>query len=613
MDSRRSIEADPGDRHQVRGEADEPGVRGLVGRSGLARRRDFERKSQAANGRTGPAGRVDDVLQHVRHHEGRLLVQHQLPLGPALPDGLAVGVLDPEDRPGGDAGSQVGKGGVRLRDLKRDHGRRTDRDRGHARHVGTDAEAPRRLRDGLEADPEADFDGHHVDGAEEGLPERDRSQEAVREVLGGVDLAGHQLDLDGGVVDDLGRRYPALDRSRVDERLEHGARLPQCLVHTVELRVAEVASADHGKNSAGLCVQGDEAALDVGHLRAPETVLRPIARLAVGRGREAGLPLHPVELRVQGRVGRRLQLHVERGVHPKTGLVDLHAVAFEQDPAHPLHEIVRGLGATRALTQQDREGLGELRFPPGDHPLPRHELEDQVAPGQGPLGMPDRGVTGRGAGKRCEQRGLRQGETRGVLIEIMLCGALHAVHAVEVDLVEVGLEDLLLRVGALEGEGHLHLPQLPPNRDLPPVHRPREHVAGQLLGDRAAAGAAISVDGEVHRGAEGTPQVDSPVSPETPIFNGDKRFRYVSRHGPVGDRYAALYGQLGQEASVGGVNARRLLGLEGVDLGNRGAVVAQVVPAPPREAESKRAQAAGDGEDQPPLATGDASPQLFQF
>jgi hypothetical protein len=227
--------------------------------------------------------------------------------------------------------------------------------------------------------------------------------------------------------------------------------------------------------------------------------------------------------------------------------------------------------------------------------------------------MPDRRVTGRGPGKRREQRGLRQGELRGVLIEIMLCGALHAVYAVEVDLVEVGFEDLFFRVGALEGESHLHLPQLPSNRDLPPVHRPREHVAGELLGDRAAAGAAVPVDGEVHGSAQGSPRVDSLVSPETPIFNGDKGFRHVSRHGPVGDRYAAFHGQLGQEAPIGGVNARRLLGLESVDLGDGGTVVAQVVPAPPREAESKRSQAAGAGEDHPSLAAGDASPQLFKF
>jgi len=46
-------------------------------------------------------------------------------------------------------------------------------------------------------------------------------------------------------------------------------------------------------------------------------------------------------------------------------------------------------------------------------------------------------------------------------------------------------------------------------------------------------------------------------------------------------------------------------------LGDGGTVVAEMVPAAPREPESERSQAAGDREDQPPLATGDPSPELL--
>jgi len=83
-----------------------------------------------------------------------------------------------------------------------------------------------------------------------------------------------------------------------------------------------------------------------------------------------------------------------------------------------------------------------------------------------------------------EHRGLGQREVRRVPAEIRLRRGLDAVQPVaEVDVVEVELEDLLLRVLPLGGDRAARLPELSPER----LGAPPGHVLHELLGDGRSA------------------------------------------------------------------------------------------------------------------------------
>jgi hypothetical protein len=66
----------------------------------------------------------------------------------------------------------------------------------------------------------------------------------------------------------------AVDRRRVDERLERRAGLPARLHRAVELAAAEVDAADHRLHLAGLRIDRDERALELGRSRRARSASR---------------------------------------------------------------------------------------------------------------------------------------------------------------------------------------------------------------------------------------------------------------------------------------------------------------------------------------------------
>ena len=119
--------------------------------------------------------------------------------------------------------------------------------------------------DGLLAQLHAELDGDDVARHVERAPERHRPVELEVVVLRrpgrrvGGDLDGERI-----VHHDVRERIAGLDRGRVHDRLEGGARLAERLGGAVELAVLEVAPAHHRADVAGLGVERDDQTLQVG-------------------------------------------------------------------------------------------------------------------------------------------------------------------------------------------------------------------------------------------------------------------------------------------------------------------------------------------------------------
>ena len=95
----------------------------------------------------------------------------------------------------------------------------------------------------------------------------------------------------------------------------------------------------------------------------------------------------------------------------------------------------------------------------------------------------------------------------------------------EVDLVEVGLEDLLLAVVQLEQHRHAELGELALQRAL----GREEEVLHQLLRQRAAALEPVSAD-EAHGGPGDAARVEAAVGVEIAVLGREERLHQVLRH-----------------------------------------------------------------------------------
>ena len=96
-----------------------------------------------------------------------------------------------------------------------------------------------------------------------------------------------------------------------------------------------------------------------------------------------------------------------------------------------------------------------------------------------------------------------------------------------VDLVDVGFEDLILCVGTLEGEGHLQLFDLadddpPPGPDSS-VDGCLEHVASELLRDRASSARPALAGQIAYDRAREPAQIDAAVTVEALVLHGHER------------------------------------------------------------------------------------------
>ncbi len=170
----------------------------------------------------------------------------------------------------------------------------------------------------------------------------------------------------------------------------------------------------------------------------------------------------------------------------------------------------------------------------------------------------ERVVVGRGLGQPGQQGALGQVQVAHVLVEIGLGCGLHAVgHVAIVDLVEVQRQDLVFGVAARQPPGQYGFAQLALERLLVPLLRAQQQVAGQLLGDGAAARqdlAAAQVDPQ--RPDDGH-RIHAGVGVEAGILGGDRRLaQRLEASRPGGRASGCRYGAAASRTAAGRTGRR---------------------------------------------------------
>ena len=159
-----------------------------------------------------------------------------------------------------------------------------------------------------------------------------------------------------------------------------------------------------------------------------------------------------------------------------------------------------------------------------------HDREDGVAPGADDVGPLVGGVAVRGADHAGEERGLVEAELLRTLVEVEARCLVDAEHRLasavaEVDVVEVDLQDLVLRHARVEQDCQRNLHELAAPR---PLLR-EESRLHDLLVDRAAAlGDAARAEVEPERAGHAD-RIDADVMVEPHVLGGDERVRHEAR------------------------------------------------------------------------------------
>jgi hypothetical protein len=311
-----------------------------------------------------------------------------------------------------------------------------------------------------------------VDAAHRGLPQVDAAVPAPTEVAHLPRFApvrdrqvkpraGLQRRADGEAL---------LERLREDERLQRAARLTAALGREVELAVREVRAAVQRLDRPGRGLDRHDRRRRAGGTR---------------------------ERRVGGRGGELLEPGVERGAHLEATAEQRPEplVAVRAERLQPRELALDGLDdvGLRAVLcpRRGAAGLHRRRFTQGrlglrgvDEALLGHCLQDLVAADECAVRLGDQG--GRGADEAGEQCGLVDGQLARLRPEVALRSGSDPVRTrPEVDLVEVALEQLVLRVPVLERRSHPELGELAPH---PAVRRGRNPHLGNYLGAWIAAG-----------------------------------------------------------------------------------------------------------------------------
>ena len=302
--------------------------------------------------------------------------------------------------------------------------------------------------------------------------------------------------------------------------------------------------------------------------------------------------------RLQGPLGVALKGRVEGREDLQPGPVEaVVAVGLLEIAADLLEKVGPEFRARPPQGQDDhRLRFGRLALGPGQVAFRDHPVEDVVAAVEGPRLVRVGRIDGRPAEDPGDDGRFLEVEVADVLAEEEIGRGLDAEGAVaEEEVVAVELEDLLLGVELLDLARQVELLELAAEADL----AVEEEVAGQLLGDRAAALGPLAAQDLEHVGPDGpedAAHVDAAVVEEVRVLRGDDGVDQGLGDLVVGDLDASLLGELLDRLAVGGVDRRDELGPEGVDVGDVGQIVLDGDIGP-----GERAQAdgqAGEEEDQ---------------
>ncbi len=291
-------------------------------------------------------------------------------------------------------------------------------------------------------------------------------------------------------------REVVLERRDERERLEGRAGLPDPAPREVELVTLVVLAGEHRLDRA------------VGRAHRDERDVRALLRRVDERARVHRVLCVVLPARVERRVD--LQSTLVQGPHTSLArlpeVVELAVRVLEDQVADVVDEERLDLLLEPADVVRDPEGFGlraldVVRLRPAEL---GHPIQDEVAALECGIGPRHRVVFPRRPDQSGEERRLRERQVLRLGVEVRVRRGLDPVGAVpEVDLVDVPLEDLFLRVPALEADRERRLLELARERLLGHVD---QHVLHELL--RQGGAALLDVAGRevrdrrAHQGGE---------------------------------------------------------------------------------------------------------------
>ena len=490
--------------------------------------------------------------------------------------------------------AEVRKRRVRLHHLERDDLGRPDGRRRERLDLRANPQAAGHLGHGRQPHATADLYRDRVDRLGNGLAHGDVAEKLFVVVADAPGGAVGLVDHDRRIRDHLRCRDPALQRRRVHEGLEGGSRLALRIGGTVELGVDVVPAADHRADFARRRVQRHEHPLDVGDVPVVRSLVG-LRELRIGRVAEPGPAFDALPSGLHRRLGVGLHLQIEGAVDLEAARVELPAEPVVQDATHPFHEVGGLVFDPAGPFGGDRLALPARGLFPGEISLFGHQVQNQVPALQPGVGIVERAVALRADHDCGQQRGLGRVHVDRALAEIVPGRRLKSVPAMGIpDLIHVCLEDLILRIGALQRHGDLPLLQLA-QQPLLEAEAIRPHVARELLGDRAAPGARERARSQhLEPGARDSAPVQAAVRVETTVLDRDEGLGHVRGKRLERNQRPPFLAELPDQSGIASVQLARLPRLVGVDLGDGRAVGAQV---PPRAV--GQAGAGGDQEEQP--------------
>ena len=260
---------------------------------------------------------------------------------------------------------------------------------------------------------------------------------------------------------------------------------------------------------------------------------RPLQR-AVAPPKIAAAALQRLQSRLQ-RLGRCvLGIEVDRGIDLQAATFDVFDTVVSSHLLQHAIDVERNGCQAAALSEwfpRQRRGHGLLVCGLIDLPVFQQQVQNGVAPLHGQVGADERRIVVRAADHPRQQRRLRHIDLRDRLAEVELRRLADANDgdrpvAAQVDVVEVGLQDLSLGVLRVENHGHERFDELPPQRSF----RRQVVVLHQLLRQRRcplgySAGAQIPKSR-----AEHSDRIDTRVMPEANVFRDDDRVLQMLRH-----------------------------------------------------------------------------------
>ena len=438
----------------------------------------------------------------------------------ALVDRFAISGHDFGDAIGFDRHALCRNARESARHLDQAHFGRTKHHRREGRNRAGNAKAPRHRSHGPEADFIAKLRCNSVDRVGKGGAD-----------IGFADISpvrvarAPSVDCHRGIDHAIIGGVACLKRGEEDEKLPRRARLAHCIGRAVEIGF-NVIGAAHQRENCAVAVHADQRAL------------RAVWGIGVNRGRRR--TLHPDINR-----GPDLQRSVGFGQQQ---------IKLRQ---RPIGEIAHRVLARLLL---DRDGVDIDRgLLCGDHLLLAHQAQHDLRTVNRGLHICGGRIAAGCLDQSGDDRGLRNAQFAPGVAEEFSTRAVDAIcAAAEIDLVQIELEDLLLRELPFKRHRQHRLPRLAVNGAV----GGQEQVARKLLRNGgSAADTRASAHEAFNYRACGSDRVDTEMRMEPLVLDRDHRIAHVFRDFIVCEPFAKAWPDLDDLGPVAGTHEDSLTGL----------------------------------------------------